>query len=155
MKVEKHLSIIYSKVKEKRYTKKDQLMLFFLYTFYHKRSEAYLRIHLNGNVKNRMKDILHQLERHNQQVPPKFKNGDAVYLFVEDHEHRQYTIHSVHLLPDKKIGYTYMNEYKEESNYIYPESAFVRRNIGRLEVDDTSFSQFMMDLKAKDKSWTE
>lgn len=154
MKVEKHLSIIYANVKDKKYTRKDQLILFFLYTFYHKRSEAYLKRHLNGTVSNKMKDVLKQIERHNQQVTPKFKSGDAVFLFVKDHENRLYTIHTVHLLPDKKIGYTYMNEYKEESNYIYQESLFVRRNIGRLECDNTSFSKFMTDLM-KDESWTD
>lgn len=54
MEVEKRLFEIYEKVKEKTHTKKDQFMLVFLETFYHKRAEAYLKTYMNRDLKNRL-----------------------------------------------------------------------------------------------------
>lgn len=74
-------------------------------------------------------------------------------MLVKDHDNRAYKIHSIHVHQNKKIGYTYLDEDNEESNYIYPEALFVRRNTGRLEVDNTSFEALISDLNAKDESW--
>ena len=153
MEVEKRLFEIYEKVKEKTHTKKDQFMLVFLETFYHKRAEAYLKTYMNRDLKNRLDKGLKKIEDDYQKSLPKYKSGDPVYLLVKDHDNRAYKIHSIHVHQNKKIGYTYLDEDNEESNYIYPEALFVRRNTGRLEVDNTSFEALISDLNAKDESW--
>lgn len=101
MEVEKRLFAIYEKVKEKTHTKRDQLMLVFLNTFYHKRTEAYFNAYMAHGLKNR---------RRISKSLPKLKSGDPVYLLVKDHDTRVYCIH---LHKNKKIGYTYVNENKK------------------------------------------
>lgn len=51
MEVEKRLFAIYEKFKEKTHTKRDQLMLVFLDTFYHKRTEAYFNAYMAQGLK--------------------------------------------------------------------------------------------------------
>lgn len=155
MEVEKKLSIICEKMYKETHTKKDKALLVFFHAFYAKRTKAYLKEYFNKEDARLVgiKEKLKQLEKENQPAIPKFKSGDAVYLFVKDHENRPYTIHGIHIHQNNIIGYTYRNEDKEESNYIYPEALFVRRNTGRLDIDNTSFDDFMNNLKKSNETW--
>lgn len=155
MEVEKKLSVICERMYNETHTKKDKALLLFFNMFYAKRTDAYLKeyfekeaIRIDG-----LRATLKQLEKDNQPAIPKFKSGDPVYLFVKDHDNRPYTIYSIHVHKDNKIGYTYINEDQEKSNHIYPEALFVHRNIGRLDVNGTSFDEFINDLKKRDESW--
>lgn len=155
MEVEKKLSVICERMYNKTHTKKDKAVLFFFNTFYAKRTDAYLKEYFNKEDVRiaELKATLEKLEKQNKPAIPKFKSGDSVYLLVKDHDNRPYTIYGIHIHQNNKIGYTYLNEEKEASNYIYPESLFVYRNTGRLEVDKTSFEDLLNDLKSKDESW--
>lgn len=155
MEVEKKLLVICEKIYNETYTKKDKAILFFFNTFYPKRTDVFMKDYLEKDAEriSGLKETLKKLEKANQPAIPKFKSGDAVYLFVKDHENRPYTIYGIHIHKDNKIGYTYIDEDKEVSNYIYPEALFVYRNTGRLDVDKTSFEDLLNDLKSKDESW--
>jgi hypothetical protein len=155
MEVEKKLSVICEKMYNETHTKKDKAILFFFNTFYAKRTEAYLKEYLDKEDVRLagLKATLDKLEKQNKPAIPKFKSGDSVYLLVKDHDNRPYTIYSIHINQNNKIGYTYIDEEKVVSNYIYPEALFVYRNTGRLDVDKTSFEDLLNDLKAKDESW--
>lgn len=155
MEVEKKLSVICERMYNKTHTKKDKAVLFLFNTFYAKRTDAYLKEYFNKEDVRiaGLKATLEKLEKQNKPAIPKFKSGDSVYLLVKDHDNRPYTIYGIHIHQNNKIGYTYIDEDKEVSNYIYPESLFVYRNTGRLEVDNTSFEDLLNDLKSKDESW--
>jgi len=155
MEVEKKLSVICERMYNKTHTKKDKAVLFFFNTFYAKRTDAYLKEYFNKEDVRiaGLKATLEKLEKQNKPAIPKFKSGDSVYLLVKDHDNRPYTIYGIHIHQNNKIGYTYIDEDKAVSNYIYPESLFVYRNTGRLEVDNTSFEDLLNDLKSKDESW--
>lgn len=155
MEVEKKLAVVCEKIYNKTYTNKDRAILIFFHAFYSKRTKAYFKEYFKkeDNRLAGLKATLDKLEKENQRAIPKFKSGDSVYLLVKDHDNRPYTIYGIHINQNNKIGYTYLNEDKEESNYIYPETLFVYRNMGRLDIDKTSFEDLLNDLKSKDESW--
>ena len=155
MEVEKKLSIICEKIYNKTYRYRDRCALFFFYLVYPKRTKTYFKdyfIKEDDKIKE-LRSILKKLEKEKEPAVPKFKSGDSVYLLVKDHDNKPYTIYSIYINKNNKIGYTYIDEDEEVSNYIYPETLFVYRNTGRFDIDKTSFNDLVNDLQSKNESW--
>lgn len=153
MDVERHLTKIYKKISAGNYNRKDRAYLAFFELFFSKRSAAHLENYLEQDLQSRIDDELKKIADKNKTPIPKFRSGSEVYLILEEHDNKPYVINSIHIHRDKKIGYTFLDEERKASNYIYPEALFVHRNTDRLDTDNTSFESFMNNLESQYKSW--